>query len=446
MSPAPSVARHSSRNKEIAASSQWYVLQVEPGAELEVANLVQGHFTSAGLDRPTLIPSPQQKRSRRHANIPYRGMIFVCADGVELQRLQEGEIFSKIETSELVRGFLYQAETYLFEFEGLQAEDGSGSVNEAITRLNKLNRELHFSGQAAMLLSEAKSYAPGEKGRAIIDQVYLDTEGFGFPDQSDFIEVKMYYSDYHRQLINNISGVVDIVGGANQPLSKKGASLRSADMALVTLSGEVVQRFAKHRYELYVVQTLSQGELAVLEALNVYRANDEAALLRGENVDMFINHVRFVAPGDDTIGVVKKKFTGYLYVSVHLDTTSWHLIKNISKVSGFVGGKTIDEVRPLTTRESNALFGTHKKRVEREYVPVPEINYGIGDMVHITDGPFATYIGFIQEVNASQERIKVQIEHKAGTAGPGGAGRARFAIAKSIVTDVMFSQVERLDS
>lgn len=256
----------------------------------------------------------------------------------------------------------------------------------------------------------------------------------------------MYYSDYHRQLINNISGVVDIVGGANQPLSKKGASLRSADMALVTLSGEVVQRFAKHRYELYVVQTLSQGELAVLEALNVYRANDEAALLRGENVDMFINHVRFVAPGDDTIGVVKKKFTGYLYVSVHLDTTSWHLIKNISKVSGFVGGKTIDEVRPLTTRESNALFGTHKKRVEREYVPVPEINYGIGDMVHITDGPFATYIGFIQEVNASQERIKVQIEHKAGTAGPGGAGRARFAIAKSIVTDVMFSQVERLDS
>jgi transcription antitermination factor NusG len=161
---------------------------------------------------------------------------------------------------------------------------------------------------------------------------------------------------------------------------------------------------------------------------------------------MFINHVRFVAPGDEGHGLVKKKFTGYLYVSTHLDTTSWHLIKNISKVSGFVGGKTIEEVRPLTARESNSLFGTDKKRVEREYTPTIEVNYEIGDMVHITDGPFATYIGLIQEVNPSQERIKVQIEHKAGAAGPGGVGRARFAIAKSIVTDVMFSQVERLDS
>ena len=446
MSPAPSVARRMSRNKEIAATSQWYVLQVEPGAELEVASLVQGLFDSVGFQRPETVPSPQHKRSRRHANIPYRGLIFVCADGLEKGQLKGHELFSKIEGHELIRGFVFEPETYLFEFEGLQAEDSSGSVNEAVTRLNKLNRELHFSGQAAMLLGEAKTYTPGEKGRAIIDQVYLDTEGFGYPEQSDFIEVKMYYSDYHRQLINNISGVIDIVGGIDRPLGKRGATLRPADMELITVSGATVQRFAKHKYELYVIQTLSQGELAVLEALNVHRANDEAALFRGEEVDMFVNHVRFVAPGDESLGLVKKKFTGYLYVSVHLDTTSWHLIKNISKVSGFVGGKTIEEVRPLTARESNALFGTDKKRVEREYTPTIEVNYEIGDMVHITDGPFATYIGLIQEVNPSQERIKVQIEHKAGAVGPGGTGRSRFAIAKSIVTDVMFSQVERLDS
>jgi hypothetical protein len=158
-----------SRSKEIAATSQWHVLQVEPGAELEVASLVQGLFASAGQERPNIVPSPQQKRSKRHAHIPYRGLIFICADGLESEAFQNNELFSKIESHEFVRGFVFEPETYLFEFEGLQAEDSSGSVNEAVTRLNKLNRELHFSGQSAMLLSEVKIYMPGEKGRVVID-------------------------------------------------------------------------------------------------------------------------------------------------------------------------------------------------------------------------------------------------------------------------------------
>ena len=443
MPSTPRVARRSSRNKEISPSSKWYVLQVEPGAELDVASQVQGQFVSAGLTSPMLVPSPSAKRSRRHANIPYRGLVFVCADGLEDKQLQGSGVLDQIEESELCRGFVYQPETYLFEFEGLKAEDDSGSVNEAVTKINRLSRQLHFSGQAAILLREAKTYTPGEKSRHVLDQLYLDTEGLGFPEQSDFIEVKMYYSQYHRQLINEISGMVDIVGG-HEPISKKGAVLKPAEMELVTISGDVVARFAKHRYELYVVQTLSQGELAVMEALNVGRANDEEALLKGESVNMFINHVRFVAPSDDHLGLPKKKFTGYLYVSAHLDTTSWHLIKSISKVSGFVGGKTIEEVRPLTARESTLLFGDNQKRVEREFVPVVQSNFEIGDTVKITDGPFAMYIGQIQEVNISQERIKVQIEHKDGS-GMVGGGRSRFAISKSIVTDVMFSQAQKLD-
>jgi hypothetical protein len=161
--PSTRVARRSSRNKEISPSSQWYVLQVEPGTELDVASQVQGQFVTAGLASPMMVPSPAAKRSRRHANIPYRGLVFVCADDLEANQLKESGVLEQIEESDLCRGFIYEPETYLFEFEGLKAEDDSGSVHEAVTKINRLSRQLHFSGQAALLLSEAKPYNPGEK-------------------------------------------------------------------------------------------------------------------------------------------------------------------------------------------------------------------------------------------------------------------------------------------
>ncbi len=442
MPTAPRTPHRSSKNKENLFASKWYVIQAEPGAELELARLIQGQFKAAGLAKPELVPSPQQKRSRRHANIPYRGLVFLCGEGLEDETLKAKGLISALEEQDICRGFVYEPETLLVEFEGLQATDGSGSVNEAISTINRMSKKLHFSGQAAPLLSEAKSYTPGEKGRNVIDQFYLDTEGIGFPEQSDFIEIKMYFSQYHRQLINETVGIVDFVGG-EAPLSKKGAAIKPAEMNLLTVKGAVVERFAQHRYELYVVQTKSQGEAAVLETLNAHRASEEEALFKGDSVNMFINHARFVAPSDDINGVVKKKLTGYLYVSAHLNTTSWHLIKDTSKVSGFVGGKTIEDIRPLSARESQMLFGDTKKRVEREYVPVVQSDFELGEMVQINDGPFAMYIGQIQEVSLDQERLKVQIEHKVGSGT--GANRARFAISKSIVTDVMFSQVEKID-
>ncbi|MAD59966.1 MAG: hypothetical protein CMH49_00450 [Myxococcales bacterium] len=436
------IAHRSSKNKENIFTSKWYVIQTEPGSELELARLIQGQFKAAGLAQPELIPSPQNKRSRRHANIPYRGLVFLCGEEIEDDTLKAKGLISILEEQEICRGFVYEPETLLVEFEGLKASDGSGSVNEAITSINRLSKKVHFSGQAAPLLSEAKSYTPGEKGRSIIDQFYFDHEGIGFPEQSDFIEIKMYFSQYHRQLINDTVGIVDFVGG-DLPLAKKGAAIKPAEMKLLTIKGPVAERFAQHRYELYVIQTKSQGEAAVLETLNAHRASEEEALFKGDSVNMFINHARFVAPSDDINGVVKKKLTGYLYVSVHLNTSSWHLIKDTSKVSGFVGGKTIEDIRPLSARESQTLFGSSKKRTEREYVPVIQSDFELGQMVKINDGPFAMYIGQIQEVSIEQERLKVQIEHKVGSGS--GANRSRFAISKSIVTDVMFSQVEKVD-
>ena len=56
---APRTPHSSSKDKEKLFASKWYVIQVEPGAELEFARLIQGQFKAAGLTKPELIPSPQ---------------------------------------------------------------------------------------------------------------------------------------------------------------------------------------------------------------------------------------------------------------------------------------------------------------------------------------------------------------------------------------------------
>ena len=372
-------------------------------------------------------------------------MVLVNIDEVEEQFYKGSDLVNHIEDGDQVRGFLYQAENLLIEFEGLHVEDGSGSVNEAVVRLNKLaHSEMRFSGQASMLIGDAKSYLPGERGREVIHDHYMDAEGIGYPDQSDFIEAKVIYSEYHRRLIREVSGVVDFAGG-DRPLSKKGAVVKPAELKLLTVKGSQVSRFARHRYELYVVQTHSQSEQVVMQSLNLQRANDEEALYRGETVDLFINTVRFVSSGDESSLLAKKKFTGYIYVSAHLDSTSWHLIKSIPKVLGFVGGKTMEEVQPLTSQEVSELFNLNQRRVEREDVQPILSDFSVGDVIEVTGGPFAMYVGQIQEINAAQERMRIVID-KTGTMTSGfSKDQSGFSRAHSLKVEVEFSQVKKVE-
>jgi transcriptional antiterminator NusG len=355
------------------------------------------------------------------------------------------DLVQQIEEGEQVRGFLYQPETLLVEFEGLQADEG-GSVNEAISKINRLAMsEQRFSGQASMLISEAKGYLPGERGREVIHNHYMDTEGVGYPDQSDFIELKMLFSQYHRRLLREVSGVIDFAGG-DRPLAKRGAVVKPAELQLITLKGSQISHFIGHKYELYVVQTHSQGEQGVMQSLNLQRAQDEEALFRGEEVNLYVNTTRFVSSGDESSELAKKKFTGYIYVSVHLDSTSWHLIKSIPKVLGFVGGKTIEEVQPLTSQEVNTLFNLDRRRVERVDSPTITTDYQIGDVIEVTGGPFAMYIGQIQEINATQERMRIVID-KTGTSSGSSFTKdhSGFSRAHSLKVEVEFSQVKKLD-
>ena len=158
---------------------------------------------------------------------------------------------------------------------------------------------------------------------------------------------------------------------------------------------------------------------------------------------MFINQTRFISKNDDGAGLSKKKF-GYIYVSVHLDSTSWHLIKSIPKVSGFVGGKNMNEVRPLSSSEAQAIFGMNELRSEREEVTPQKFDYIVGDIVEVTEGPFARYKGQVQEVSPSQETMRILIDTTGTSLGVSGVkDQSGFSSGLNIPIEVELAQVKK---
>lgn len=100
----------------------------------------------------------------------------------------------------------------------------------------------------------------------------------------------------------------------------------------------------------------------------------------------------------------RKFFPGYILVQMEMNERSWHLVKNTSKVTGFVGGTTNPpaitdaEVARLTTQISE---GTLK--------PKPKVQFSEGDQVRIVDGNFTNFNGTVHEVNQEKGRVKVLV-------------------------------------
>ena len=100
----------------------------------------------------------------------------------------------------------------------------------------------------------------------------------------------------------------------------------------------------------------------------------------------------------------RKFFPGYVLVKVDLDDESWHLVKNTSKVTGFLGagGRPV----PITDAEADRIINQVKDGVER---PKPLISFEIGEAVRVCDGPFASFNGLVEEVDEDRARVKVAV-------------------------------------
>ncbi len=119
----------------------------------------------------------------------------------------------------------------------------------------------------------------------------------------------------------------------------------------------------------------------------------------------------------------RKFFPGYVLVQMELDDDTWHLVKDVPKVMGFIGG-TSDRPAPITDREAEAILNRIQEGVEK---PRPKVLFEPGEVVRICDGPFNDFNGVVEEVDYEKSRMRVSV----------------LIFGRSTPVDLEFSQVEK---
>ena len=100
----------------------------------------------------------------------------------------------------------------------------------------------------------------------------------------------------------------------------------------------------------------------------------------------------------------KKYFPGYVLIKSEMDNELYHMIKNIKKVSGFLGNKGIPV--PVSDKEIEKILGQIKDGVAQ---PKSGIEYNIGEKVQVIDGPFASFNGLVEDIDEDKSRLKVSV-------------------------------------
>ncbi len=101
----------------------------------------------------------------------------------------------------------------------------------------------------------------------------------------------------------------------------------------------------------------------------------------------------------------RKFFPGYVLVEMEMTDETWHLVKDVPKVMGFIGG-TADQPAPISEREANAILNRVQEGVDK---PRPKVLFEPGEMVRVVDGPFNDFNGVVEEVDYDKSRLKVAV-------------------------------------
>lgn len=101
----------------------------------------------------------------------------------------------------------------------------------------------------------------------------------------------------------------------------------------------------------------------------------------------------------------RKFFPGYVLVQMEMDDETWHLVKDVPKVMGFIGG-TADRPAPITEREADAILQRVQDGTDK---PRPKVLFEPGELVRVVDGPFNDFNGVVEEVNYEKSRLRVAV-------------------------------------
>jgi transcriptional antiterminator NusG len=156
------------------------------------------------------------------------------------------------------------------------------------------------------------------------------------------------------------------------------------------------------RHKWYIVHAYSNFEKKVAESIREQAKNHG---LEDEFSEILV-------PTEDVVEIrrgrkinaERKFFPGYVLVKMELTDEAYHLIKNTPKVTGFLGSGS--KPIPVSEKEVQRIVGAIEEGVER---PKPTISFEIGEQVRVTDGPFASFNGSVEQVDEERTRLRVTV-------------------------------------
>lgn len=171
----------------------------------------------------------------------------------------------------------------------------------------------------------------------------------------------------------------------------------------------------------YVIQSFSGFENRVAHSLREH--------IKLKNMDAMFGDV--LVPTEEVVEMrlgqrrrsERKFFPGYILVQMIMNNASWHLVKSVPKVMGFVGGSS-DKPAPIGDKEVNCIINRLQEIGDK---PRPKTLFEPGELIRVSDGPFSDFNAVVEEVDYDKNRLKVSVS----------------IFGRSTPVDLDFSQVEK---
>ena len=152
----------------------------------------------------------------------------------------------------------------------------------------------------------------------------------------------------------------------------------------------------------YIVQTFSGFEQKVADTVKeMIQKKDLGEKIK--EVLVPIHEVTEVKKGK-RVQRKKKYFPSYVLVKMEMSKELYHMIKNIQKVTGFLG--TTGTPVPVSDKEIDKILGNIK---EGSLMPEPSLSFDVGEQVKVCEGPFASFSGLVEEVDEDKSKLKVSV-------------------------------------
>ena len=169
-----------------------------------------------------------------------------------------------------------------------------------------------------------------------------------------------------------------------------------------TQTAPATKAAANPHHKWYIVHAYSNFEKKVAEAIR-----DQA---KQQGIGEQFSEI--LVPTEDVVEIrrgrkfnsERKFFPGYVLVKMELSDEAYVLVKNTPKVTGFLGSQS--KPAPVSEKEVQRILGAVEEGVER---PKPTIRFDIGEQVRVTDGPFQSFVGSVEQVDEDRARLRVTV-------------------------------------